>query len=1504
MEKYHIYEEIGKGKYSQIFKGREKKSIEYVSIKRVDKNMMEKVVNEVQIIHRLNSPHTLKFHDWYETRNNLWLILEYCAGGDLASLIKQDGHLPETSVRMFSLDILAGLRYLHSAGLLHCDLRPNNILIDEYGILKISDFKYTRKIPKSPLHNQPMSSRGTPRHMAPELFSSEGVHSFASDFWSLGCVIYELRCGHHPFGRKSSRHAATGADSDDELLDCVPTEEAEEDPSRKASLASLLERLRSRDPLASAQQNGRGLSPGLRDLLGWLLEKVPCFRCDWKQLCAHPFWGQHRPSCLQTFPPQAAYDYFVKNHFEGNSVGEEVMEQELVSQSIQSHDSHSNGNEIASSTQSSGQYSNTHARRSVPDTDDLRRERGVPDEARGHGRVAEAGRQEVMSSDILTHITDSQVKPIVNNRAIETIEKHPLGKSTSLHFQALSLEQLSSMSQSKIESHLSQVYKSLQANLGSSATHRNTSSSSIANSSSSNQPATPAVMAERINILSYLCSISSNTDAANTVLNTIFVNLLLNVLKSPVAGSNKALHNHSQSLKGRSPHSAKAIAATALALFLRYATYVEPPRTPKDKEPPVTLLAVLVTLLRDPSLVRQDPLLRHRALAALGEIVFYISAQEDDGNDSTGTENAVDLKKWVLPQAVVTVLTKALGDESDEISRHYAAKTIENVLAQGGLLARQKFCTFEIAFRMLELSQHSRNTSIQATCAMALFHLFLTVSLRDNGNNMKSNTTAVTVKKKGKTKPVSEEASVTGGQFIARVLEKSGLVGFIDSLKDGRPRLQQAYLNIFNLIFSSIPAHDVDERSKGISRKTPNDASLAKVRAYFVKAHVQLLSCLCRLVEQGSSAVVRAKAVLAVGLACQFHPQLTISLCNVRFHSILMKLVEPVVASAEKYVENECGMRNRHGVFAQLQIAFGAQRVSSSTSIYTGQSLLFLMQVLRTQLCATLLHIVDEMEAQVRNNMEGTDKNDSYTTPTKRTGVGASPGSGSTRRKTSQGRDSPLGGSRTPDSASKASTQDDRLSSITSGADILKATISLCCHPSTRRLVVGEPFISAITRALSIPAFATCTQSSECRRVAEEAILLSLEFLSQVEALGSNSRILTGGEIVTVSTSLVTSVVDFCGVCSGDGRVVVVASLRRLLPPLVPLITKDQHLQALFTRDVLGKLPLASLLADHPPVPQYTVRLLTDVMDSSVQLAEHMALLVCGDKDAGPACNGRVLQTLLFSCLSGDDSTDTDESSAVTTPRSNAIYYEGDAHVARLLTKLLQLRGSVDGRQLMQLFHGGLTSTLLTVTGGACSRRNSELLISLLSLLNECLLFLKHTLSTLDQSSADCEELRCDVSQITVSLSSVLTRVLHILVWSQSMSGDINQPVEGVDDQRVVNPYDLQQSCLNVFSLFLDLHPQHMISVLCRGRTDQSDTDDSFSYIFASVMSHGSVRENIDTFFCSLHDASSLTYLCNCICKFQAGGEAFIEVSWFIFALCQGHGITPLVCPSAPPGKL
>jgi serine/threonine-protein kinase ULK4 len=123
MDKYHIYEEIGKGDFSQVYKGREKNTLEYVAIKRSEKGVMNLIVNEVQIIHKLSCPHIIRFYDWYETRNNIWLILEYCTGGDLASLVQQDKYLPEASVRMFGLDILAGLKVSGSAAFPECFLR-------------------------------------------------------------------------------------------------------------------------------------------------------------------------------------------------------------------------------------------------------------------------------------------------------------------------------------------------------------------------------------------------------------------------------------------------------------------------------------------------------------------------------------------------------------------------------------------------------------------------------------------------------------------------------------------------------------------------------------------------------------------------------------------------------------------------------------------------------------------------------------------------------------------------------------------------------------------------------------------------------------------------------------------------------------------------------------------------------------------------------------------------------------------------------------------------------------------------------------------------------------------------------------------------------------------------------------------------------------------------------------------------------------------------------------
>jgi serine/threonine-protein kinase ULK4 len=61
-------------------------------------------------MHKFNHPHMLRFYDWYETKNALWVILEYCTGGNLETILRQDGHLPESAIRIFGLDIVSGLK--------------------------------------------------------------------------------------------------------------------------------------------------------------------------------------------------------------------------------------------------------------------------------------------------------------------------------------------------------------------------------------------------------------------------------------------------------------------------------------------------------------------------------------------------------------------------------------------------------------------------------------------------------------------------------------------------------------------------------------------------------------------------------------------------------------------------------------------------------------------------------------------------------------------------------------------------------------------------------------------------------------------------------------------------------------------------------------------------------------------------------------------------------------------------------------------------------------------------------------------------------------------------------------------------------------------------------------------------------------------------------------------------------------------------------------------------
>lgn len=126
--------------------------------------------------------------------------------------------MPEESVKKFAYELLEGLSYLHSQGIIFCDLKPCNILMNEFCKLKLSDFGLAKKVTdlshlgiktsaeeRASAHSTHSTAggkttkQGSPYYMAPELFQDDGVYSYQSDFWSLGCIMIELATGKPPF---------------------------------------------------------------------------------------------------------------------------------------------------------------------------------------------------------------------------------------------------------------------------------------------------------------------------------------------------------------------------------------------------------------------------------------------------------------------------------------------------------------------------------------------------------------------------------------------------------------------------------------------------------------------------------------------------------------------------------------------------------------------------------------------------------------------------------------------------------------------------------------------------------------------------------------------------------------------------------------------------------------------------------------------------------------------------------------------------------------------------------------------------------------------------------------------------------------------------------------------------------------------------------------------------------------------------------------------------------
>lgn len=198
---YDIERTIGKGNFAVVKLARHRITKNEVAIKIIDKsqldpNNLQKVYREVEIMKRLDHPHIIKLYQVMETKNMIYIVSEYASQGEIFDFIAKCGRMSEHAARMKFWQILSAVEYCHNRGIVHRDLKAENLLLDSNMNIKIADFGFSNMYKLGELL---ATWCGSPPYAAPEVFEGKKYTGPEIDIWSLGVVLYVLVCGALPF---------------------------------------------------------------------------------------------------------------------------------------------------------------------------------------------------------------------------------------------------------------------------------------------------------------------------------------------------------------------------------------------------------------------------------------------------------------------------------------------------------------------------------------------------------------------------------------------------------------------------------------------------------------------------------------------------------------------------------------------------------------------------------------------------------------------------------------------------------------------------------------------------------------------------------------------------------------------------------------------------------------------------------------------------------------------------------------------------------------------------------------------------------------------------------------------------------------------------------------------------------------------------------------------------------------------------------------------------------
>ncbi|KAK5916766.1 hypothetical protein CgunFtcFv8_011716 [Champsocephalus gunnari] len=210
IEDFKVLTLLGKGSFACVYRAKSMRTGLEVAIKTIDKKamhkagMVQRVTNEVEIQCRLKHPSILELYNYFEDSNYVYLVLEMCHNGEMSRYLKeQETAFAEDEARHFMHQILKGMLYLHTHGILHRDLTLSNLLLTSSMNIKIADFGLATQL-KLPTEKH-FTMCGTPNYISPEV-ATHSAHGLESDVWSLGCMFYAFLMGRPPFDTDSVKN--------------------------------------------------------------------------------------------------------------------------------------------------------------------------------------------------------------------------------------------------------------------------------------------------------------------------------------------------------------------------------------------------------------------------------------------------------------------------------------------------------------------------------------------------------------------------------------------------------------------------------------------------------------------------------------------------------------------------------------------------------------------------------------------------------------------------------------------------------------------------------------------------------------------------------------------------------------------------------------------------------------------------------------------------------------------------------------------------------------------------------------------------------------------------------------------------------------------------------------------------------------------------------------------------------------------------------------------------